>query len=92
MELATTILQQGLVFLFTYTTTLVVLSRPEQPLERRSVWDGLQELLEPARARFARRDFEPTIARQCSRSRLSDETWRRLMHVHMINAVPHRRM
>ena len=92
MELATSILQQGLVFLFTYTTTLVVLSRPEQPLERRTVWDGLQDLFEFTRTRFARRKVQLMIARQCPRNRLSDETWRRLIHVHMINAVPHRRM
>ena len=87
MELAIAMLQQGLVFLFTFTATLVILSERNNRAEERSVWYGLRNLVEMISGRVDPPDEIPP-----PRDRLSDETWRRLLQVHMINAAPERRM
>ena len=95
MELCIATLQQGLVFLFTFTTTLVILWEPNNRAEERSVWYGLRNLVEVISARLVEMisvrvdapDETPT-----PRDRLSDETWQRVLQVHMINAAPGRRM
>ena len=87
MELGIAILQQGLVFLFTFTVTLEILSAPNNRWEKRSVWRGIRNLVEMISGRV-----DPPVEHAPPRHRLSDETWRRLLQVHMINAAPDRRM
>ena len=94
MELGIATLQPGLVFLWTFTTTLAILWEPNNRVER-SVWYGLRNLVKVISARLVEMisvrvdapDETPT-----PRDRLSDETWQRVLQVHMINAAPSRRM
>ncbi len=86
MELGIAMLQQGLVFLFTFTATLVILSKPNNRAEERSVWYGLRNLVEMISGRA-----DPPDENRPPRDCLSDETWLRVLQVHMINAAPDRR-
>ena len=87
MEMALTVLQQGLVFLFTFTATLVVISKPDGCGEAPTIRDRLRDLIAAIR-----RKIEPPPAKKRREGRLSDETWQRVLRVHMINAQSYRRM
>ena len=87
MELTVVMVQQGLLFLFTFTSTLAILSTPNNSAEERSSWFGLRNLLEKISGRA---DLPNEI--RPPQDRLSHETWLRVMQVHMINAAPDRRM
>ena len=95
MELVVAVVQQGLVFLFTFTSTLVILSKLNNRAEEWSGWFGLRSLLENISDKVLEKisgrldlpdEFSPP------RDRLSNETWLRVLQVHMINAAPDRRM
>ena len=95
MALGIEIPQQGLVFLFTFTVTLVILSDPNFRGDARSVWRGVRSLMEMisgAVAEMISGRIDPPVENSPPRDRLSDETWRRVLQVHMINATPDRRM
>ncbi len=87
MTLGIEILQQGLVFLFTFTVTLVALSETGNLVEGRSIRDVLRNLMDTIR-----RKVEPSHEIPRPLGRLSDETWQRVLRFHMINAAPYRRM
>jgi hypothetical protein len=69
-------------------------------MEGRSIRDVLRNLMEGRSIRDVLRNLMDTIRRKVEPlheipqplGRLSDETWRRVLLVHMINAAPDRRM
>ena len=87
MEVGIENLEQGFVFLFTFTSMLVIVSALDNRTLERLVLHGLRKLMDLIPCRVAMPDGNPSH-QNC----LSDETWQRVMQIHMINAAPDRRM
>ena len=87
MEVGIENFEQGFVFLFTFTSMLIIVSALDNRTVERLVLHGLRKPMDMIPCRVAMPDGNPS-PRNC----LSDETWQRVMQIHMINAAPDRRM
>lgn len=87
MDLDIETLAQVLVFVAAFAATVVILSGSEDGAERESVIRGLRALGKMISGRF-----DPPVQKPRVPGRLSDETWQRLLYVHMTNAAPDRRI
>ena len=87
MELDIELLAQALVFLVSFTATVVILSGSDDGADRQSIMCGLRTLGKMISSRV-----EPPPEALRVEGRLSDETFQRLLYVHMTNAAPNRRI
>ena len=87
MDLDIATLVQALVFVVAFGTTVVILSDSEDGAERESIFRGLRAIGKMILGRI-----DPPVEKPRVPGRLSDETWQRLLHAHMANAAPDRRV
>ncbi len=89
MELDIELLAQALVFLVSFTATVIILSGSGDGAERQ--WQSIMCVLRTLGKMISGR-VEPPRETVRVEGRLSDETWQRLLYVHMTNAAPDRRI
>jgi len=87
MDLDISSLVHVLVFVVAFGATVVILSDSEDGAERESIFRGLRSIGKMISSRV-----DPPVQPPRVPGRLSDETWQRLLHVHMANAAPDRRV
>ena len=87
MELDFETLSQVIVFIVAFAATVVILSGSEDGGERQSILCDLRALRKMISGRM-----EPPVQSPRPEGRLSEETFQRLLYVHMTNAAPSQRI
>jgi hypothetical protein len=87
MELSLETLAQVIVFVVAFAATVVFLSDTDDGADRQSIMCGLRTLAKMIAGRMERPVQAPK-----REGHLSEETYRRLLYVHMTNAAPDQRI
>ena len=87
MDLGSETLAQVIVFVVAFATTVVILSAVDDGAYRQSIMCDLRAL-----GRMISGRMEPPVQKPRVDGRLSDETFQRLLYVHMSNAAPDQRI
>ena len=87
MDLSLETLAQAIVFVVAFAATVVFLSGAEDGADRQSIMCGLRAFAKAISGRM-----EPPVQKPRVEGRLSEETYQRLLYVHMTNAAPDQRI